>query len=162
MPTSGEPPMARKSTPKPRNEPETIPISAFRNIHLHFPGDVYSLALWAAWSDRAKSTPTRHRRTTLAGLASHFATLYGLDDERPISTTDLMAVFRSHGIQGNPVLCLDDEASPDRLFVPIQGDRPPTTPARIAAPRVDPASAQEPAADSGSQGISAPPTREAE
>jgi hypothetical protein len=153
--------MARKSTPKPRNEPEKITISAFRDIHLHFPGDVYSLALWTVWSDRAKSTPTRHRQTTLVGLASHFATLYGLDYERPISATDVMAVFRSHGIQGNPVLCLDDEASADHPGVPTDGRGSLGTPARLAAPGVEPASALEPVAESSSQGISAPPTRPA-
>ena len=151
--------MARKSTPKPRNEPETIPISAFRDIHLHFPGDVYSLALWVAWSDRAKSTPTRHRQTTLAGLASHFATLYGLDYERPIYASDVMTVFRSHGLQGNPVLCLDDEASADHPGVPTDGRGSLGTPARLAAPRANSPSALAPPAESVSQETPAPPTR---
>jgi hypothetical protein len=151
--------MARKSTPKPRNEPEKITISAFRDIHLHFPGDVYSLALWTVWSDRAKSTPTRHRQTTLVGLASHFATLYGLDYERPISATDVMAVFRSHGIQGNPVLCLDDEASANQPSVTTDRRGSLADPARLAAPRAHSPSALAPPAESVSQETPAPPTR---
>lgn len=153
--------MARKSTPKPRNEPETILISAFRDIHLHFPGDVYSLALWVAWSDRAKSTPTRHRRTTLAGLASHFATLYGLDYERPIYASDVMTVFRSHGLQGNPALCLDDEASVNEPGIPTDRRGSLADPARLAAPRANSPSALAPPAESVSQETPASPTRPA-
>jgi hypothetical protein len=154
--------MARKSTPKPRNEPEKITISAFRDIHLHFPGDVYSLALWVAWSDRAKSTPTRHRQTTLAGLASHFATLYGLDYERPIYASDVMTVFRSHGLQGNPVLCLDDEASANQPGIPTDRRGSLADPARLAAPRAHSPSALAPPAESVSQETPAPPTRPAQ
>ena len=153
--------MARKSTPKPRNGPEKIPISAFRDIHLHFPGDVYSLALWVAWSDRAKSTPTCHRQTTLAGLARHFATLYGLDYQRPIYESDVMTVFRSHGLQGNPVLCLDDEASVNEPGVLTIRCGSLTDPARRAAPRANSPSALAPPSESISQETPASPTRPA-
>lgn len=48
-------------------------------------------------------------QTTLHGLASKFSSVYGIDYENPLSSEDVMNIFRNHGIKGNPVLKLDDE-----------------------------------------------------
>jgi hypothetical protein len=88
---------------------DEINVSAFKEMEIHFPRDVYTLAVWIAMSDRAKSTPTGHRQTTLQGLAAIFSSAYGLDYSRPLSAQDVMARFRAHGIQGNPGLRLDDD-----------------------------------------------------
>ena len=88
---------------------EEIPVSIFKEIHIHFPGDVYLLAVWVAMSDRAKSTPTRQSHTTLTGLASKFASAYGIEYSNPLNADDVMAIFRRHGIKGNPGLMLEDK-----------------------------------------------------
>jgi len=63
-------------------------------------------------SDRARCTPTSKPQTTLHGLASKFSSLYGADYTNPIDFDDVMAVFRRHGIKGNPCLRLDEEGEP--------------------------------------------------
>jgi hypothetical protein len=63
-------------------------------------------------SDRAKSTSTCKRRTTLHGLASTFALAYGTDYSNPLSSDDVVDIFRSYGIQGNPWLQLDGDENP--------------------------------------------------
>jgi len=95
-----------------RQHNEEISVSAFRHIQIHFPEDVYLLALWIAMSDRAKSTPTYQPHTTLHGLSNKFASLYGVDYSNPLTSDDVMAVFRGHGITGNPLLRLDGETDP--------------------------------------------------
>ncbi len=88
---------------------EEINVSAFKNIHIHFHGDVYLLAVWIAMSDRARSTPTQQSHTTLNGLANKFASAYGIDYSNPLNSDDVIAIFRRHGIKGNPGLHLDNE-----------------------------------------------------
>ena len=87
-------------------------VSAFKDIHIHFPGDVYLLAVWLVMSDRAKSTPTRQAHTMLHGLANKFSSVYGPDYSNPINSDDVMAIFRRHGIKGNPSLQFDNEEEP--------------------------------------------------
>ena len=107
--------MARKSKAKSsRTRPvgcESIPVSMLRDISIHFPGDVYVLAVWTVMSDLAKSTPTSHPHTMLQGLASKFVSMYGINYSRPLTTEAVMEVFRLHGISGNPVLLLDEKSS---------------------------------------------------
>jgi hypothetical protein len=91
---------------------EDVLISVFKDIHIHFPGDVYFLAVWVALSDRAKSSPTSESRTTLSGLANKFSSLYGIDYSNPMHSDDVMAIFRRHGIKGNPCLRFGDEDKP--------------------------------------------------
>jgi hypothetical protein len=86
---------------------EEISVSVFKDIQIHFPGDVYLLAIWVAMSDVAKSTTTCETHTTLCGLSNKFAYLYGSGDTKPLNSEDVMAIFRSHGITGNPLLRLD-------------------------------------------------------
>jgi len=88
---------------------EEINVSAFKNIHIHFHGDVYLLAVWVAMSDRASSTSTQQSHTTLHGLANKFASAYGINYSNPLSSDDVMAIFRRHGIKGNPSFHLDNE-----------------------------------------------------
>ena len=88
---------------------EEINVSVFKDIHIHFPGDVYILAVWIAMSDRAKSTPTSQPHTTLMGLASKFSSAYGTDYSNPLDSDDVMDIFRRHGINGNPWQRLEDE-----------------------------------------------------
>ena len=104
--------MARLKGTKTKRRNDEIKVSLFKEIHIHFPGDVYLLAVWIAISDRAKSTPTCKPQTTLHGLASKFTLAYGIDYSNPLSTDDIMDIFRSHGIKGNPRLRLDDEDKP--------------------------------------------------
>jgi hypothetical protein len=99
--------MPKESVNKTRND--EINVSVFKEIEIHFPGDVYILAVWIAMSDRAKSSPAGHRQTTLQGLAASFASAYGIDYSNPLSAQDVMARFRDHGIKGNPGLRLDDD-----------------------------------------------------
>jgi hypothetical protein len=87
---------------------EEIDVSAFKDIHIRFPGDVYILAVWLAMSDRSKSTPTCKPHTTLHGLAVHMESLHGTDYSNPLSSEDVMAAFRRHGITGNPLLKLSE------------------------------------------------------
>ncbi len=88
---------------------DEIKVSNFKEIQIHFPGDVYLLAVWIAMSNRAKCTSTCMSQTTLHDLASNFSSVYGIDSENPLRSEDVMNIFRSHGIKGNPVLKLDDE-----------------------------------------------------
>jgi len=97
---------------------ESIPVSMLRNISIHFPGDVYVLAVWTVMSDLAKSTPTSHPHTMLRGLASKFVSMYGIDYSRPLTTEAVMEVFRLHGISGNPALFLCEE-SPESIVASL-------------------------------------------
>jgi len=47
---------------------EEIDVGVFKDIQIHFPGDVYILAVWIAMSDRAKSTTTTEPHTILVSL----------------------------------------------------------------------------------------------
>jgi hypothetical protein len=87
---------------------EEIDVITFKDIQIRFPGDVYILAVWLAMSDRSKSTPTCKPHTTLHGLARHMASLHGTDYTSPLSSDDVMAAFRRHGITGNPLLTLSE------------------------------------------------------
>ena len=40
--------MARITRAKSKEQNEEIPVSAFKDIHILFPGDVYLLAIWVA------------------------------------------------------------------------------------------------------------------
>ena len=91
---------------------EVLDIGIFNNINIHFPGDVYILAVWLVMSDQAKSTRANKKHTMLIGLASAFSSLYGPDYSNPLDTEDVMAVFESHGIKGNPALIYDDKNGP--------------------------------------------------
>lgn len=94
---------------------EEIHISAFKNIHIHFPGDVYLLAIWVAMSNKARSTSTCRSHTTLHGLANKFVSLYGINYANPLTSEDVLAIFCSHGIRGNPLLVFDTmEEMPQR------------------------------------------------
>lgn len=88
---------------------DEIDVSSFKDIHIHFPGDVYILAVWTALSDKSKSTPTLRSRTTLNGFAKKFSSAYGIDYSNPINADDVMKIFLKHGIKGNPTLRLDNE-----------------------------------------------------
>ena len=105
--------MARKSKDKSSSTrpvgSEHIPVSMLRNISIHFPGDVYVLAVWTVMSDLAKSTATCEPHTMLRGLASKFVSMYGIDHSRHLTTDDVMEVFHRHGISGNPMLLMDEE-----------------------------------------------------
>jgi len=101
--------MARSKDSKSMELNEEIPVSVFKDIHIHFPSDVYILAVWVAMSDRAKSTPTCQSHTTLTGLASKFASTYGIEYSNPLNVDDVIAIFRRHGIRGNPGLMLEDK-----------------------------------------------------
>ena len=107
--------MARKSKTKSNHTrsvgSEHIPVSMLRNISIHFPGDVYVLAVWAVMSDLAKSTATCQPHTMLLGLASNFVSMYGINYSRPLNTEEVMEVFHRHGISGNPMLLMDEEVS---------------------------------------------------
>ncbi|MGA9539125.1 MAG: hypothetical protein WBR24_24755 [Desulfobacterales bacterium] len=104
--------MARLTGAKSKEQNEEIPVSAFKDIYIHFPGDVYLVAVWVAMSDRAKSTHTRKPQTTLHGLANKFSSLYGIDYSNPLDSDGVMAIFRRHGIKGNPCLRFDDQGEP--------------------------------------------------
>ncbi len=99
--------MARTARTKHPHGNEEILVSVFKNVQVRFPGDVYVLAMWVAMSDSAKSTPACQSHTTLHGLASKFASLYGIDSSNPLDSDEVMAIFRRHGITGNPLLRLD-------------------------------------------------------
>ncbi|MFW6374436.1 MAG: hypothetical protein ACOC3W_12130 [Thermodesulfobacteriota bacterium] len=103
--------MAASSRKKNKQEIEEVSVSKFKDINIHFPGDVYQLAVWIAMADRAKSIPTRILHTTLHGLANKFINLCetAYADPNPLSSEDVLSIFRSHGIKGNPLLTLDNE-----------------------------------------------------
>jgi len=90
---------------------DEVGVSRFRDISIHFPSDVYLLAVWAVSSDTARSTPTRMRGTTLRGLAGKFVSMYGPDYEKPLSTDDVLRTFAANGITGNPVIRRDADVS---------------------------------------------------
>ncbi len=129
--------MARTAKRERRQRNEQIDVAEFADISIRFPGDVYILAAWMAMSDMAKSTPTCQSHTTLLGLAKHFAILHGTDYSNPLNADDVMAVFRKHGITGNPTLRLERAREKgNRLPTPL------STGAihleeRLAAPRID-------------------------
>jgi hypothetical protein len=102
--------MKRTTTQKRSHRNEAIDVSAFKDIWIRFPGDVYILAVWLAMLDRSKSTPARQTHTTLHGLAGNFAMLYGIDYSNHLTGGNVMDVFRQHGITGNPCLRLDAAA----------------------------------------------------
>ena len=104
--------MARNTKTKSKDLNEEVLVSVFKDIHIHFPGDVYLLAIWLGLSDRTKSTPTHQSLTTLKGLANKFSSLYGIDYSNPLDSDDVIAIFRRHGIKGNPCLRFDDEGEP--------------------------------------------------
>jgi len=106
--------MARMAKRKHPQQNEKIDVTNFKDIQVRFPGDAYILAVWMAMSDRAKSTPTCQPHTTLHGLACNFAILHGTDYSNPLNSEDVMSVFRSHGISGNPLLHLE---TTDELLV---------------------------------------------
>jgi hypothetical protein len=110
--------LARPKGSKSKARNDEINVSVFKEIQIHFPGDVYLLAVWIAMSDRAKSTRTCQPQTTLHGLASKFASAYGIDYSNPLSSEDVMAIFRSHGIKGNPGLRLEVDDKP-QLTIPL-------------------------------------------
>ena len=119
----GDVEMARNARTIHRQRNEEIYVSAFKDIHIHFPGDVYFLAVWVAMSDRAKCTPTSKSHTTLHGFANNFASLYGINYTKPLTSADVLAVFRDHGITGNPILLLDTkkEMSPHQSLIEHPG-----------------------------------------
>ena len=86
--------MKRTTAQKRRHLNEEIDVGAFKDIRIRFPGDAYILAVWLAMSDRSRSTPTCQPHTTLHGLARNFANLYGTDYSNPLTSEDVMAVFR--------------------------------------------------------------------
>lgn len=103
---------------------EEISVQALRDISIHFPGDVYWLAVWVAMCDLATSTPTARRGTTLHGLAKHFAAL-AYDIARPMSSEMIMDRFRQHGLEGNPVFRLPPEQA-EAVAAFVAGNRPPS------------------------------------
>ena len=117
--------MKPSSTKKRRQRSEEIDVRAFKDIQIRFPGDVYILAVWLAMLDRAKSTPTCQRHTTLHGLAANFAVMYGIDYSNPLTGKDVIAVFQQHGITGNPTLRLEETAdeNPSPLAIEVGAGR---------------------------------------
>lgn len=99
--------MAKTAKGRHRQRDEEIDVRVFQHISIRFPGDVYILAVWMAMSDVAKATPTCQPHTTLHGLARNFAMLSGADYSNPLNSEDVVAVFRRHGIAGNPTLRLE-------------------------------------------------------
>ena len=116
---------------------EEISVSAFRDICIHFPGDVFLLAVWLVASNEAESTPTckifttlsglAHHFvsvygfdgenalsakifTTLSGLAHHFVSVYGFDGENALSASKVLSIFAAHNIVGNPSIKFDMNA----------------------------------------------------
>ncbi|MEX1027444.1 MAG: hypothetical protein WD049_05480 [Candidatus Paceibacterota bacterium] len=97
---------------------EEISVEALRDISILFPGDVYRLAVWVAMSDRAVSTPTARRGTTLRGLAKHFVSLASSPEQLTID--EVMDRFREHGLEGNEITRLPPET--DTVAPLIAGD----------------------------------------
>ena len=94
---------------------EVIDVSKFKGINIHFPGDVYLLAVWLVLSDRAQSTRIQQKHTMLQGLANMFSSLYGPNYSDPLSSDDVIAVLRKHGIKGNPALMFGDDEPPSTI-----------------------------------------------
>ena len=93
-------------------ESDQIHVTQLKDIGIIFPGDIYSLAVWTAMSDRARSSPTAKVRTTLHGLANKFVSMHGMDYAQPLTVTDVMDTLRKQGIKGNPLLYIRDEEEP--------------------------------------------------
>jgi len=68
--------MANSKISKEKKRNDEIKVRVFKEINIHFPGDVYLLEVWLAMSDRAKSTSTCKPQTTLHGLANKFVSAY--------------------------------------------------------------------------------------
>ena len=150
--------MARMAKARQRHRNEEILVSVFKDVHIHFPGDIYVLALWVAMSDQAKSTPTCQPHTTLRGLASKFVSLYGIDYSNPLNTDDVMAIFRTRGITGNPLLRLDTEGEQPQNMPLIGHAGMPSAEWRAGSRRIaEQSHALEPAAGPDSRGESSPP-----
>ena len=152
--------MAKTAKGKHRYRDEEIDVRVFQHINIRFPGDVYILAVWMAMSDVTKATPTCQPHTTLHGLARNFAMLYGPDYANPLNSEDVVAVFRRHGISGNPTLRLERT---EELFtcLPI---REPTSMSRVmrlpTPPRIaEQSHAPEPAVGPVLSRESSPPAR---
>jgi len=81
------------------------------------------LVIWVAMSDLAKSTATCKVHTTLHGLSNKFASLYGIDYSNPLSSEDVLAIFRSRGITGNPILIMDtnEKMAPNKSIIEHAG-----------------------------------------
>lgn len=95
--------MAKSTNRESRPVNDGIEVDRFKDIQIRFPGDVYIVAVWLAMRDRSISTPTSQAHTTLFGLACKLAFLHG----NSVNAEDVMAVFRQHGITGNPKLLHD-------------------------------------------------------
>jgi hypothetical protein len=93
-------------------ESDEIHVTELKDIGIIFPGDIYSLAVWTAMSDRAKSSPTSRVQTTLHGLANKFVSMHGTDYAQPLTVTDVMDTLRKQGIKDNPLLYIRDEEEP--------------------------------------------------
>jgi hypothetical protein len=91
---------------------DEIHVTKLKDIGIVFPGDIYSLAVWTAMSDRGKSSPTSRVQTTLHGLANKFVSMHGMDYAHPLTVTDVMDTLRKQGIKGNPLLYIRDEEEP--------------------------------------------------
>lgn len=152
--------MARTMKRKQRQPSEAIDVSVFQDIQIRFPGDAYILAAWMAMSDIAKSTPTCQPHTTLHGLARSFAMLHGSDYSNPLNAEDIIAVFRRHGISGNPILRLE-KAQEENPQLPIKKVIHSSGAISLtAAARIDEQShALEPATGPVSNGKSSPPAQ---
>gem|GEM_PF-1425956 len=88
---------------------EEIAISAFRDISITFPGDVFILAAWLAALDKAKSTPTLRCGITVHGLVSHYISMYGTNYEKPLTVEKVMTIFAENNITGNPIIRFDKD-----------------------------------------------------
>lgn len=88
---------------------EKIPVKMFKGINIQFPGDVYLLAFLVAMSDQAKSTPTHITHTTLSGFANKVASTYGIEFPEFRNSDGVMSIFRKHGIEGNPMLTIEEK-----------------------------------------------------
>lgn len=97
----------RKQQATPLNE--KIDVSAFKDIQIYFPGDVYILAVWLAMSARAQSRPGHVANKTLFGLATNFAYLNAFNQSGAVNREEVMKIFAQHGITGNPMLTLEIE-----------------------------------------------------
>lgn len=73
--------------------------------------------------DRAKCTPTSKSHTTLHGLAKNFVSLYGVNHTTSLTSEDVLAIFRDHGIIGNPIIILDTKKEMPSLEQVSKPDR---------------------------------------
>jgi hypothetical protein len=158
MPCHMETAMARTARPVRRQRNEEIDVREFQGIGIRFPGDVYILATWMAMSDMAKSSPAGESHTTLHGLARGLVMLHGADYANPLDVEDVMAVFRRHGIAGNPTLRLEttrEDGTPLPVEFPAAAIH---VVERLAAPGTyEQSHAPEPAAGPDADGEPSPP-----